>query len=94
MFFFELSPAKHDGNKSFHFYASRPHPQPFSQREKGARSNSMLLFPRFSGHPAPAVCGPTWQLPLTQPSQELAPFAPTTPVLILKFVFPTATREV
>ena len=95
MFFFKLSHAKHDGNKRY--FAPKLHgliPNPSPKSEKGVKTNSVLLFQRFRGHPAPAVCGPTWQLPLTQPSQALANFAPTAPVLILKFVFPTTTREV
>jgi hypothetical protein len=52
-------------------------------------NDSMLLFLLFSGHPAPAFVAPSWQLPLTQPSQVLANFEPKAAVLIpkLRFVF-------
>jgi hypothetical protein len=57
------------------------------------QNDSMILFPRFRGLPAPAFVIPSWQLTVTQPSQVLAHSEPIAPILIQRFVLRTARQE-
>jgi hypothetical protein len=62
------------------------------QRE--LRAIPCYYFGGFAGIPHPPFVTPSWQLPLTQPSQVLANFAAIAAVLILRFAYRSAKQEV